>query len=92
MTFIALLKHILKMAQFALFSLRWGMFAESFSMVVGVAAWVNVVVGVTDMVGVETGKSLGDEGRDVVNSGTKELAGLCMVVEGWAGPITCSKL
>jgi hypothetical protein len=49
---------------------------------------VDVVVGVTDMVGVGTGESLGDEGRDVVDSGTKELAGLCKVVAGWAGPIT----
>jgi hypothetical protein len=53
---------------------------------------VDVVAGVTDMVGVGTGESLGDEGRDVVDSGTKELAGLCEVVAGWAGPITCSKL
>jgi hypothetical protein len=52
---------------------------------------VDVVAGVTDMVGVGTGESLGDEGRDVVDSGTKELAGLCKVVAGWAGPITCSK-
>ena len=53
------------------------------------------MVGVTVSGGDETvdigvmGVSLGDERAEVVDRGTNELEGLCVVVAGWAGPITC---
>jgi hypothetical protein len=88
-TFIALLKHILNIAQFAPFGSRRGIFARSFSIEVGA-----VVVDAVNMIGVvvdilEEGRgvdeSLGDDAREV---GTKELAGLDGVVACRAGPIT----
>jgi hypothetical protein len=91
-TFIALLKHILNMAQFALFGSRRGIFAGSFSIEVGA-----VVVDTVDVFGVTVdileegrgvGERLGDDAREV---GTKELVGLDGVVACRAGPITCSK-
>ena len=81
-TFMALLKRILKMAQLELLCLRHGMFARSFSMVVGVA--VGGGDETVDMMVV----GLGDEGAD---RGTKELVGLVLVLVFWAGPITCCK-
>ena len=54
-----------------------------------------MVVGVTvgggdEMVDIGVmGVSLGDERAEGVDRGTNELEGLCVVVAGWAGPITC---
>ena len=81
-TFMAFPKRILKMAQLEPLCSRHGIFAGSFSMVVG------VTVGGGDVT-VDMGVSLGDAGenREGADRGIKELAGL--VVVGRAGPITC---
>jgi len=81
-TFMVFPKHILKMAQLEPLCSRRGIFAGSFSMVVG------VTVGRGDKT-VDMRVSLGDGGedREGVDRGIKELAGL--VVVGRAGPITC---
>ena len=59
------------------------MFAESFSMVVGVA-----VGGGDEVVGM--GVILGDVGVELADRGINEPKGLLGIV-GWAGPITCRK-
>jgi len=91
-TFIALLKHILNIAQLVPFGSRRGIFARSFSIEVGAeVVYVVDIVGVTvDMLVERRGvdESLGDDAREV---GTNELAGLDGVVACRAGPITCSK-
>jgi len=75
------------MAQLEPLYSRRGMFAGSFSMVVGVA------VGGGDETVVDMTVALGDEGVDVDDTGTNELelelGGV--VLAGWAGPITCCK-
>jgi hypothetical protein len=71
------------------------MLVGSFSMVVGVC-WDEVemvAAAEVDMMGVEVLArgcfgEFGDEAREVVDRGTKELAGLDGVVARWAGPIT----
>jgi hypothetical protein len=84
---MALLKHILKMAQLEPFDSRRGILAGSFSMVVGVTAGGGDVT--EDML---TGEDLGEErGVMAPDKGTKELDGLAVVLAGRAGPITCRK-
>jgi hypothetical protein len=61
------------------------MFAESFSMVVGVA------VDGGDETVVDMTVALGDEGVDVDDTGTNELELEGVVLADWAGPITCCK-
>jgi hypothetical protein len=80
---MALLKRILKMAQLDPLDSRRGMFAGSFSMVVGVA-----VGGGDEAVGM--GVILGDVGVELADRGINELEGL-LGIAGWAGPITCRK-
>ena len=76
-TFMALPKRILKMAQLKPLYLRQGMFARSFSMVVGV------------MVAMKAGLVVGDTSAEVsADRGSDELEGLDRVVASWAGPIT----
>jgi hypothetical protein len=92
-TFIALLKCILNIAQFAPFGSRRGIFAGSFSIEVGavVGDAVDRFKVTVDMLeeGRGVDERLGDDAREV---GTKELEGLDGVVACMAGPITCSKL
>jgi hypothetical protein len=82
---MALLKRILKMAQLEPLDSRRGIFAGSFSMVVGVTAG-----GGDETVVILTGEDLGEEMGDMlVDRGTNELEGLVLVLAGRAGPITC---
>ena len=83
-TFMTLLKRILKMAQFEPLYLRCSILAGSFLIVVGVMLGGGEET--IDM-GVSLGEDIGDER---LNTGRKELEGLEVVAIG-PGPITCSK-